>query len=300
MNKLIKFVSLVAILSSDLSLYAMEQDTSRDITPLWSSAGGGICHIQPQQFLLVCCIDGATLHTGEIEEIEGNLIGYEKARALCLAKLNGQQITFDFLQKHNLINVVFANAATCNKNSALLKDLTNRYIPNFKNDSKRYEDLAKDIIWGEEFSNVTSLITPLKKTVRAFFKNYSFPSAFLFSLSNLSVYEEEKERNIYVTYVTMGHNKPSFLSNELYIRIRFLVTLAMERYTTFIYTLRNYSTIQTYESGFNPYIETSLIDRALGWRQTNVDIVIYTMCEMRELLNAIDNVLASESSREAK
>ncbi len=137
MNKLIKFVSLVAILFSNLSLSAvMEEPTSLASEPINFSAGRGLLHLHPEQFLLVPYMNTFSLDIEKIEEIEGNVISYDKIKALSLLINNRPlvtadylaslepQITINLLQKNNLIKVVFANAETCRKNSALLKDLT--------------------------------------------------------------------------------------------------------------------------------------------------------------------------------
>jgi hypothetical protein len=302
MNKLIKFINLLTILISNLSLYGMRQEmdlsqctignkaypiTITTLIPLGGNlfAQGPQVYIRPNQFLVFSHINPSARFDAykHIEIIEGNIIGYEYEKALALG--NKQKITINFLQKYNLINVVFANVATCIQNNSKVKNLVTRYVPVFNECRERYINCARNILAQiqarEKATNFECILKLSKEIVARFFQEYSYEPAFIFSLSNLT----PSFPNFVVPFmrpVLEQACKPFF------DEINLLVEVAIRKH------LHCYCTgdkLYGMEREFNLALTAPKDFTELAFAElTDNNIIAFTMCEARELLTAIDTI----------
>jgi len=218
--------------------------------------------------------------------MDENIIGYKYKEALALAQ--GQKITVEFLQKHNLINTVYANADACHQNGEAVKDLTSRYIPIFINHPEKYTLLARGILQNiktqEEATAFMSILGFQKNMTEEFFEQYSYSSAFIFSLSHLMPHVSN--------FVTTDHSLcPSMgkIHQILSPIINLLVELAM-RVKLQCYCEGDETSLFEEEWNLTSVTEKEMSDRTKSLIDN--DIIIFTMCEARELLKAIDTEIA--------
>jgi hypothetical protein len=325
MNKLIKFISLVAILASNFSLSAMERNRLRedsdssvsenayagdledfdgcidlessdsdgyevdgfdgweisdfcectlvdDFYPIkisyWDSFGEHADYVMPDQFLVNCYMnDNFTINPGRIAIIEENIIGYKYKETLNLIRSQEEQIkaldlawsqpiTVEFLERNKLINVVFANALTCKNNSEMIKYLTSKYVPEFKDDPEAYENCAKYIIQNinaKDKDDFRFLVSYLNQFIATFFKKPFYSDAFLYSL-------------------TIVFKCKAYPFDE---RIGFV---SGEKYHVLFEVIK--------------FLVKDVVSKSQKSTLTNNDIIASVMCESSELLRAINKKLA--------
>lgn len=300
MYKSIKFLLLPVIVNSTLYISAMQLDSNPSLIqysigskayPVKTVMGN---IIEPNKFLVSASIGKEkttnqtfSVNIGSLNSIEDCIIGYEYSKVLALA--NGEPITLKLLQELNdqnpgLINAVFANQETSQEQGALLKDSVFAYIPIFRNNEARYLAMASVILQNITPDNTqifNETLACLDNTISSFFEEFSYQDAFMLTLC---IFINQTDS------IQEFNNGKTFTIDQMswfYKNVRTLVKLVIKRRLCCL--MRSDNTTDAIEYGLDCVTEDEFTERAFEFLSDD-QIIVFAMCEARELLNAIKQI----------